>query len=846
MITSLDHYSEVYPPKVGLSSRLVSTEDAAQILWAQTAGLAGDSSPGILGLGLVKDPNVLLDMAMDQLAESLAGYASGKSRGDFAGESPGKFPPKTVYRDKTIGPNLSLYTVAFSLPSSTGKESSGTASVEVSLSSPSSQVVTVMYGVTGGKATGGNEDFSLTGGTLTFAPGEERKILEIPLTNDNLHEPDETIVLTLSDPENAVLGRISTHSFTIVDDDPLPSVLFSRADARVDEGAGPVTVTVLLSEVSGIPVTVPYSVSGGTATGEEIDYSQREGTLTFQPGETKKSIEVHLVDDARNEADETVKVFLGAPGHALLGEIPKHTITTVDDDPIPVVSFSLPASSGREGSGGSLLEVSLSAPSGREVTVDYRVTGGKATGGGIDYGLVSGTMTFPPGERKRSIEVQFGDDAVHEEAETIVVTLFDPENAVLGENSAHTLTIMDDDPLPSASFSVASQRVEENAGMVSVEVLLSEASGMTVAVPYTVSEGTAMGGTDYIQAGGVLFFSPGKTQKSIQLTLLEDTLNEGNETLTVFLGAPGHAVQGPIAKHVVNIVDDDPLPAVLFSRNASSGKERPGKALMEVFLSDPSGRVVTVDHVVTGGTATGGGLDYILYGEALTFLPGEITKSIEIQFVEDALHEKDKTIVVTLSNPANADLGENRTHSFTLVDDDPFPNVSFSRAIQRVEEQAQLVPVPVVLSSVSEEDVSVPYTFTGSATVGEDFGLLTANPLIIRAGARSADILVSVNDDPVKEKDESITISLSDPDNGLLGDIRDHVITIAANDGRVMAVVPFYNRTLRKNAGEIMALQFANQLGELGVFSVLDPGEVRTKLLDLRIVQEDGLSLVNA
>ncbi|NNF83963.1 MAG: hypothetical protein HKM29_02280, partial [Deltaproteobacteria bacterium] len=320
LITSLDHYSEVYPPKVGLSSRLVSTEDAAQILWAQTAGLAGDSSPGILGLGLVKDPNVLLDMAMDQLAESLAGYASGKSRGDFAGESPGKFPPKTVYRDKTIGPNLSLYTVAFSLPSSTGKESSGTASVEVSLSSPSSQVVTVMYGVTGGKATGGNEDFSLTGGTLTFAPGEERKILEIPLTNDNLHEPDETIVLTLSDPENAVLGRISTHSFTIVDDDPLPSVLFSRADARVDEGAGPVTVTVLLSEVSGIPVTVPYSVSGGTATGEEIDYSQREGTLTFQPGETKKSIEVHLVDDARNEADETVTVFLGAPGHALLGE----------------------------------------------------------------------------------------------------------------------------------------------------------------------------------------------------------------------------------------------------------------------------------------------------------------------------------------------------------------------------------------------------------------------------------------------------------------------------------------------------------------------------------------------
>jgi hypothetical protein len=80
---------------------------------------------------------------------------------------------------------------------------------------------------------------------------------------------------------------------------------------------------------------------------------------------------------------------------------------------------------------------------------------------------------------------------------------------------------------------------------------------------------------------------------------------------------------------------------------------------------------VTVNYAVTGGTASGGGVDYTLAGGTLTFNPGDITKNISITIVNDALDENDETIVVTLSSPSNATLGTNTVHTYTILDNDP-------------------------------------------------------------------------------------------------------------------------------------------------------------------------------
>jgi hypothetical protein len=114
--------------------------------------------------------------------------------------------------------------------------------VPVTLFPPSSKTVTVDYAVTGGTATGNAVDYFLPPGTLTFQPGEITKNILVILVGDTLPEPDKTIQITLSQPNNALLGATSVHTFTITHNSeasqlPAPRFLDSTAiNALEDHG----------------------------------------------------------------------------------------------------------------------------------------------------------------------------------------------------------------------------------------------------------------------------------------------------------------------------------------------------------------------------------------------------------------------------------------------------------------------------------------------------------------------------------------------------------------------------------------------------------------------------------
>jgi len=111
LITSVELYSDRVPPKIAFIARLVSTGDKPVILWMDGVGLAGDQSPGILGLGLIENPQELREKAMSSLLDSLMGYLSGE-KGEMGIKSvKRKFSPKIVYRSFEISPDKK-YTVA--------------------------------------------------------------------------------------------------------------------------------------------------------------------------------------------------------------------------------------------------------------------------------------------------------------------------------------------------------------------------------------------------------------------------------------------------------------------------------------------------------------------------------------------------------------------------------------------------------------------------------------------------------------------------------------------------------------------------------------------------------------
>ena len=111
LITSVDLYSEVSPPKVALTCRLVSTGHNPEILWMDGVGLAGDDTIGILELSLIEDPRKLLNKAVRYLSTSLAGYLSGKRYLSVSRRQIIKFWPKVFYRSPVFEPGWK-YTVA--------------------------------------------------------------------------------------------------------------------------------------------------------------------------------------------------------------------------------------------------------------------------------------------------------------------------------------------------------------------------------------------------------------------------------------------------------------------------------------------------------------------------------------------------------------------------------------------------------------------------------------------------------------------------------------------------------------------------------------------------------------
>ena len=119
LITSLERYDETFPPKISLLCRLVSTGEHPSVLWTDRVGLSGDDSPGILGLGIVENPHVLVEKALSRLTDALAGYLStAAGRGEGAGSAfasgnlyqsykvsgRGTFRPKAEYRSIVIHP----------------------------------------------------------------------------------------------------------------------------------------------------------------------------------------------------------------------------------------------------------------------------------------------------------------------------------------------------------------------------------------------------------------------------------------------------------------------------------------------------------------------------------------------------------------------------------------------------------------------------------------------------------------------------------------------------------------------------------------------------------------------
>ena len=211
----------------------------------------------------------------------------------------------------------------------------------VNLSRPSYQTITVSAASANGTATVADSDYAaLAATTITFTPGDISKTVTVNVTGDMKFETNETFFVNLSSPTNATIAD-NQGLGTITNDDAQPTIAINDVTrTEGNSGTTAFTFTVSLSAASGVTTTVNAASANGTATLTDSDYAALAATtITFNPGETSKTVTVNVNGDVMVEGNETFFVNLTTPTNATI--LDAQGVGTITNDDVPPFTASM-------------------------------------------------------------------------------------------------------------------------------------------------------------------------------------------------------------------------------------------------------------------------------------------------------------------------------------------------------------------------------------------------------------------------------------------------------------------------------------------------------------------------
>ncbi len=588
------------------------------------------------------------------------------------------------------------------------------------------------------------------------------------------------------DGRTDIAGIVGTGVFSVLYGNPpvtLPCLLIDDVSVTEgDSGTSNAAVAVRLSQPSAQEVRVNYQTAALTATDGQ-DFTSGSGTLVFAPGETSKDVNVPVNGDVLDELDESVIINLTSPVNARLSDAAAK-LTIVDNEQQPTISINdVSVAEGMSGTTQAVFTVSLSAPSGLVVHVDYSGAPGTATGGGVDYSLFPGTLFFAPGETTKTISVPVNGDRTYEPDETFFVNLSNPGDATIADGQGQG-TILNDDPVPAITIFNATNTEPSggSGGTANVLVRLANPSSLPVTVGYATADGTATAGSDYTAAAGTLTFAPGETDKTLTLTILDDSLDEAVEEFFVNLSNPSNATIED-GQASVQILDNDGPAISINDISVTEGQGGRTLATFTLSLSAPSPQTIVVNARTANGTAVSNAvpLDFQSANRPVLFNPGATTATFTVFVNGDFAIEPDETFFVNLTNPQDATIADAQGVC-TIVNDD-VTSVQFAATDISVNETAGSVQATVTRVG----DTSGPFTATygtfDSANASERSDYTASfGTLRFAAGETSKTITVFITDDALVESPETFSIFLSGPDGSAVNQPFVANVTINSED----------------------------------------------------------------
>jgi Ca2+-binding RTX toxin-like protein len=394
--------------------------------------------------------------------------------------------------------------------------------------------LTVNYSISG-TATNGT-DYTSIPTSVTFAAGSSTATVTVDPTADTTVESDETVALTLTSGTGYTVGTTTAVAGTITNDDfPSITLAVSPSPGSVTED-GTTNLLYIFTRTGSTtnPLTVNYTV-GGTAT-NGTDYPSIPTSVTFAAGSSTATVTVDPTADTTVESDETVALTLTSGTGYTVGTTTAVTGTITNDDTNVTLAVS-PSSVTEDGTTNLVYTFTRSGVTTNPLTVNYTV-GGTATNG-TDYTSIPTSVTFAAGSSTATVTVDPTADTTVESDETVALTLTSGTGYTVGTTTAVTGTINNDD---FSQLSINNITVVEGQNSNAIlTVTVNNPNPQAISVNYTTAPVNATANVDYTSKTGTITIAPNTSTATITIPILNDNLNEANETFAINLSNPVNA-----------------------------------------------------------------------------------------------------------------------------------------------------------------------------------------------------------------------------------------------------------------------------------------------------------------
>ncbi|XP_074649930.1 FRAS1-related extracellular matrix protein 2-like [Tubulanus polymorphus] len=387
---------------------------------------------------------------------------------------------------------------------------------------------------------------------IRFDRYEKQKTCRLTIIDDALFEEQESFRVRLSVPIGGRLGLINTTIITIKpDENDKPQVYFSSAEYVVDESEGHAEVIIVRS---GPDVTKSASVlvrtreTNNQTAEANVDYVPIQRRVEFPPGVVRQKIRVKIIDDAARaklEGEELFSVVLRVPEGAEIGEPGKATIIITDSkSDLPRFQFGKSKYEFDEAAG--QVQVPILRSGDRSFTNQIRCYTRQGSAQvardfverpNSDLSLI----TFHPGEREKSCNVQMINDDLYEANEEfrLLLGMTSVANSVIfGSPNTTVITINDERDKAVIGFGKRQYVVKEPSNSNSRKYLriplkrMGDLSKTSVVRVFT-RDGSAKSGMDYSGFTQDFEFMPNVTEHILTLEILHDERRELTETFSI-------------------------------------------------------------------------------------------------------------------------------------------------------------------------------------------------------------------------------------------------------------------------------------------------------------------------